>query len=227
MILNYRDSYFLHWLTFDLLFAGAVGLFTTEYTKLLDVSKSNELKQFQILSGFALLIVIITRRFHWFYLTGNLIWQWYDEKAWTFCIVGTMCTVSFSIFNWVLCIEPFYKRFVKFMNISAKYNQLPPTADARTRRASLVSLQEAAANSMVNQEDMNTALADLLRGNDVGDESKSSRRATMPPSMFGSATKGGRRESSSGAMMRSSMGNISLALNQLQMAGDLKDLKDD
>jgi hypothetical protein len=45
--------------------------------------------------------------------------------------------------------------------------------------------------------------------------------------MFGSATKGGRRESSGGAMMRSSMGNISLALNQLQMAGDLKDLKGD
>lgn len=227
MILNYRDSYYLHWLTFDLQFAGAVGLFTAEYTKLLDVSKPKELKQFQILSGFALLVIIITRGFHWFYLTGNLIWQWYDEKAWTFCIVGTMCTFSFSLFNWMFCIEPFYKRFVKFMNISAEYNKLPPTADARTRRASLVSLQEAASNLMVNQDDINATLADLLSRNYVRDESKSNRRDTMPPSMFGSATNGGRRVSSSAAMMRSSMGNISLALNQLQMTGDLQDLKED
>jgi hypothetical protein len=221
MILNYRDSHYLHWLTFDLQFAGAVGLFTAEYTKLLDVSKPNQLRQFQILSGFALAVVIVTRGFHWFYLTGCLIVRWYEERAWTFFTVGTICTMSFSIFNWVFCIEPFYKRFVKFINLSAEYQKLPASADAKTRRASLVSLQEAAANLMVNQDDMSATIADLLQRNYVRSNSKSNRRDTMPPDMFGSAK--GRRVSSSAAMMRSSMGNISLALNQLQLAGDLKE----
>ena len=225
MILNYRTNYYVHWLTFDLQCAGAVALFVTEYTKLLDVSIPNQLRQFQFLSGFALVVVIITRVFHWFYFTGCLIVGWYQEQAWIFVVVGSICTILFSVFNWFFCIDPFYKRFVKFMKVSADYTKLPATADAQTRRASLISLQEAAHNVMVGSDEMTTALVDVLRRNYVRDENKSNRRDTMPPSMFGS----GRRVSSgSAAMMRSSMGNISLALSQLQMAGDLsEDLKED
>jgi len=224
MVLHYRDNHYLHWLTFDLQFAGAVGLFVTEYTKLLDVSKPKELRQFQALSGFALVVIVITRAFHWVYLCSQLIMTWYQEKAWTFFVVGTLCSLSFSVFNWVFCIEPFYKRFVKFMKMSQEYTSLPAETDAKTRRASLVSLQEAAGNVMISQDDMNAELAELLLQLQQTSRTanKSGRRDTLPPSMFGSRS-GRPRRRSSNVLLRSSMGNLSVALNQLHLAGGVKD----
>ena len=50
-ILRYRSLKILHWMCFDLQAATAVSFFVAEYTKLLDVSKPNELQQFgQVIS---------------------------------------------------------------------------------------------------------------------------------------------------------------------------------
>jgi hypothetical protein len=217
MILHCRYNPYFHWLSFDLQCAAAVALSVTEYTKLLDISKPKELRQFQLLTGLCLLIMIVTRGFHWVYLCSMLIYSWYQERAWSFVVVGTICSITFSMFNCTYCITPFAKRFFKFVNVSHQYEKLPADADPKQRRASMVCLQEAAANVMVGQDGLRAELLELLQLNNRT-ANKSIRRDTIPPSMFGS----GRRRQSNAALLRNSMGDISLALQQLQVSGGLK-----
>lgn len=224
MVLRYRNLSTLHWLTFELQGAGATSLFVTEYTKLLDVSKPNQLRQFQMLTGFALVVMLITRLFHWLYLCGQLMVVWYNDSAWTYSAVGGVLSVTFSGFNYFICLEPFCKRFVKFMNMSAQYEKIAKTGDAKTRRSSLIMLEQAAGNMMIQQDDLNLELAKLLQGRT--NEVKKDRRDTMPASMFGSSgsARSGRRASA--VLLRASMGDVSMALNQLRFAADLVELED-
>lgn len=206
MVLNYRDLPTLHWLTFDLQAAAAISLMVTEYTKLLDITKPNQLRQFQLLSFIALAVMIITRGFHWVYLCGSLLVMWYQEKRWGFLVVGTIIAALFSLFNYGFCIEPFYKRFVKFMKVSAEYEKLPADAPARDRRSSVINLEAAAAAVLKRNNIEEELVASLF------EERKVNRRATLPPSAF-SGNKGGKR--SSMLLLRSSMGDVAHLLSQL------------
>lgn len=206
MILNYRYLSTLHWLTFDLQAAAAISLMVTEYTKLLDITKPNQLRQFQSLTFIALAIMIITRGFHWVYLCGSLLVMWYQEGKWGFLVVGTIISALFSLFNYGFCIEPFYKRFVKFMKVSAEYKKLPADAPARDRRASVINLEAAAAAVLKRNNIEEELIASLF------EDRKVNRRATLPPSAF-SGNKGGKR--SSMLLLRSSMGDVAHLLSQL------------
>ena len=205
MVLNYRNLHELHWLCFDLQAAAAISLMVTEYTKLLDIKKPAELRQFQLLTFVALAVMIITRGFHWVYLCGSLLVMWYKEGSWGFLVVGTIISAIFSLFNYAFCIEPFYKRFVKFMKVSAEFRKLPTDAPARDRRASVINLEAAAAAVLKRANLEEELLADLFQ------DRKVHRRATLPPSAFGN--KGGKR--SSMLMLRSSMGDVAHLLSQL------------
>ena len=85
MILYYRTSKTLHWLTFDLQFAGAIALMVGEYTKLLDISKPSGLRQFKWLNGLALVIMVWTRVIDWSYLIGT------TTKLMGFCVLVEQC----------------------------------------------------------------------------------------------------------------------------------------
>ena len=205
MVLNYRYLPELHWLCFDLQAAAAISLMVTEYTKLLDITKHSQLRQFQSLTFFGLCIMIVTRGFHWVYLCGSLLVNFHGEGRWGFLIVGTIISALFSLFNYSFCIEPYYKRFVKFMRVSAEYKSLPADAPARDRRASVVNLEAAAAAVLKRGHIEEELVASLF------EDRKVNRRATLPPSAFGH--KGGKR--SSIVMFRSSMGDVAHLLSQL------------
>mmetsp|Transcript_9086 Transcript_9086/g.16952 ORF Transcript_9086/g.16952 Transcript_9086/m.16952 type:complete len:386 (-) Transcript_9086:152-1309(-) len=209
MVLHYRNLRTLHWLCFDLQIAGAVALSVQEYTKLLEITERRQLFQFQLLTSFALVVMIVTRGLHWVYLCADLISMWYHEKAWVFLGVGSVISLLFSFFNWFFCIEPFYKRFAKFVKVSAEYKKLPADADSKKRRSSVVVL-EAAAAEVLGRQQVEEEILSLFA------ERKVKRRGTMPPSMFGS--KGRRRASV--VLLRSSVGNISNALSRLDYKED-------
>lgn len=210
VVLNYRNLGVVHWLCFDLQAAAAVSLAVTEYTKLLDITKPSQLRQFKVLTFIALVIAIIARGFHWVYLCCKFIMIWYDERAWGFLVVGTIISLIFSLFNWAFCIEPFWKRFIKFMKVSAEYEKLPPDCPAKDRRASVIILEAAAADILTQRHLEEEFVMSLFP------ERKVDRRATMPPSL-----NRGRRRSSL-AMLGSSiaMGEVSHLLSRL---GSIKD----
>lgn len=206
MVLHYRDVRTLHWLCFDLQMAAAVALAVTEYTKLLDISKPRQLSRFQGLTFFALVVMVATRGFHWIYLCSDLIALWYHERAWVFLGVGSVISLAFSVFNYFFCIEPFYKRFTKFLKVSEEYKKLPEDADARTRRSSILVLQRAAGHVIVHRQ-IEEELLSL-----VTTDRKADRRGTLPPSMFGSNGSGRKRPSL--MLLRSSTGDISHVLSR-------------
>jgi hypothetical protein len=216
LILHYRSNHTLHWLCFDLQFAGATALFVTEYSKLLDVSVHSQLRQFQFLTGFALLTMIWTRLFHWVYLCCQFMMLWFKEQAFWFLAIGGTLALLFSGFNWVFCIKPFYARFVKFIRLSHDYEKLPPSATVQQRRASLLSLEQAAANVVHPHELQDELLMMLLTPRKV------ERRQTVPPNAkLGTARNAMKR--SSLVMLRSSAGDISNLLAQLREGEELKE----
>lgn len=201
MILHYRDLKILHWLCFDLQAAAAISAMVTEYTKLLDMTNPQQLRQFQFLTFLCLVVMIVTRGFHWLYLSGKFMIIWYQEERWIFLLVGTPVILVFSLLiNWVVCIESYYKRFVKFMKVSAEYKKLAPDAPAKDRRASLQSLEAAAAEVVVRQSLDEEFVASFFPSRKVD------RRVTMPPSL---ASRGhGKNRSSSMTMLRSSLSSM-------------------
>ena len=209
-VLNYRNLDVLHWLTFDLQAAAAFSLMVTEYTKLLDITKPGQLRQFQALTFVALAVMVVTRGFHWVYLCGRFIKIWYDEKAWVFLGVGTVISIVFSFFNWGFCIEPFYKRFVKFIKVSAEYKKLAPDAAPRDRRASVMNLEKAAADIFAHQHLDEEFVASIFP------QRKVDRRVTMPPRPMGARKK----QRASMALLSSSMGEVSHLLSQLDTIKD-------
>jgi len=213
LVLHYRNFEVLHWLCFDLQAAAACALMISEYTKLLDVTKPSQLIQFQVLTGFALMVMVGTRGFHWIYLCARFMYVWYEDKAWVFLGVGTCMSLLFSAFNWVGVIEPFYKRFVKFMKISAEFKALPDTSDAKTRRISIINLEAAASDVLSNQRLEEELINSLFAKRNVD------RRQTLPPSSF----RGKRTMRSSVVLLRSSIStnrDIYRLLSQLDVRGE-------
>lgn len=214
IILHYRSLKNLHWICFDLQAAAATALFIKEYSKFLDVSKPNELRQFQVLSFLALAVMSWTRGIHWVLLCAKFISIWYQEKAWGFLVVGTVMILVFSGFNWIFCIAPCYKRFVKFMRVSAEHSALPTDAPVAKRRSSVLLLEMAAAD-VFGHHQLDEELAALFINN-----RKVSRRSTMPASL----NRGSRR--GSWALLRSSAGDVSRVVSQMG-AVDKDMLKED
>lgn len=203
VILHYRNYYALHWLCFDLQVAGAVALICGEYTKFLDVSKPLQLKQFQVLSFVALIILVWTRGFHWMYLFYDFCFVWYQEKAWTFLVVGGLVGLIFTMFSFAFVIQPFYLRFMKFMRVSSEYAALPADASKGKRRSSLMALESASAE-LFPQHEMEEQLVSLFSGRKV------SRRQTMPASLSQNMRRTSYR------LMRASVGDISMILSKLE-----------
>ena len=110
------------------------------------------------------------------------------------------------MFNYAFCIEPYYKRFTKFVKVSAEYKKLPADAPARDRRASVINLEAAAADIIKRGNIEEELVASLF------EDRKVNRRATLPPSAF-SGNKGSKR--SSLLLLRSSMGDVAHLLSQL------------
>jgi len=175
LILRYRNLKVMHWICLDLQAAGALGLGVSEYTKLLDVTIPSQLLQFQVLTFLTLVLLIWTRIFHWFYLMGNFMILWYDEKAWTFLIVGTIICGLFTIFSVFVIIVPIYNKFKKFLKKKAEHQSLPADVDDKTKRGSLLMLQEVAADVHKNTN-FDDILALFQNGTEV------TMRRTMPPS---------------------------------------------
>jgi len=178
-ILCYRNLSTLHWLCFDLQGAAAVSTFIYEYTKILDVTKRGELKQFLILSWISFLVMLITRFFHWVYLVGEFIFVWYNDKAWAFLVVGTFFLLIFSYFNFAIVLKSMYGRLQKFMKMSAEHDSLPSDATEKTRSQSVRNLNLAATQVLNRNDVFNDELfPQSVRKNQI-DVTKS-----MPPRAF-------------------------------------------
>ena len=153
MILYYRENKSLHWLCFNLQFAAAVALAVGEYTKLLNISKPSSLRQFKVLNFFAFVTMLWTRVIHWSYLCIDLYITWYLDEAWVFLSVGVILSFCFTMFSYLCCVKPYYKKWRKFLYVSAEYEKIPEDATPEIRRASVVKLDEAVAE-LLAQDDM-------------------------------------------------------------------------
>ena len=174
MVYLYRDSKFVHWLTFDLqVAAGFCGL-VVEYTKLLDLSTPNQLFQFKVFSGLGLLVAIWTRGFHWVYLCYQVLSSLANEENWVVFAEAALIAFVFSGFNYMFVIAPFYKRFMKFLYVSAKYESLPADSTPEQRRSSVWEMQQAAVD--LQSHEASTELTNLFLPQDEA----SNRRASMP-----------------------------------------------
>ena len=199
-ILNYRNLKTLHMICFELQAASAVALFVQEYTKLLDVSVPRQLRLFQVMTGFALVVMIFCRLIHWPFLVADIAMIMYEQKAWIFMAVGMSIALVFTIFSWSLCIQPCYARFCKFLKMSAKYESIP----VDKRRSSAIALQAAAADIFAPQQQ--SSLPEELASIFV-QRQKVNRRETVPPSL-------GRRHQkrTSLVLLRASIGDFSSTL---------------
>mmetsp|Transcript_35614 Transcript_35614/g.47828 ORF Transcript_35614/g.47828 Transcript_35614/m.47828 type:complete len:304 (-) Transcript_35614:501-1412(-) len=106
-VLRYRNLRTLHWLCFELQWSGVVTVIVAEYCKILDVTKRGQLRQFLILSTVSFIVMLITRGFHWVYLVGEFIFVWYNEKAWSFLVIGAPFWLLFFIFQ-LCCLHQAY-----------------------------------------------------------------------------------------------------------------------
>ena len=151
---------------FELQF-GASTVFLGEYSKLLDISKPNELFQFKICNFIMVVVMIWTRILHWFYLTYQLLRTFYRDESWVLLGVGGMMIVLFSGFNIFVCVIPVCQRFMKFLHKSAEHEALPADTPRLQRQQSLARLTDSAAEIMLDQsfvvEDRMAMLFDSLR----------------------------------------------------------------
>ena len=187
MILNYRGLPELHRLCFDLQFSGGAGGFIGEFSKLLDVSKPNELRRFQFLSFLMFLIFLWTRVFDWFYLMGIILYLFYREERWTFLGVGIVVFLVFSVFNVFICVIPTYQRLVKFMNMTAEYKVLPDDADEATRRSTIANLRKSAA-VLSRTSTFNGQITEMMFVDRHVDSRQSISVASLPSTMKASAS---------------------------------------
>jgi len=204
-ILYYRESRILHWLCFDLQLAGATTLLAIEYTKLLDVSKPNELFQFQVINFLLVLIVAWTRAIHWIYLVLSFCYVWYQDKAWCFLAIGGTVSLLFTIFNIFCCLLPIYDRWRKFANKTAEYKALPSDIDEGSRRMSIMVLQKAA-NDVLMDFSLEREVIEMFGMAPTSTE----RRHTMPPQR----TSG--RRTSAAILLRASMADVSSILKKME-----------
>lgn len=180
-IMNYRDSKLLHWLCFDLQASGTILVFAIEYSKILDVTKKNELNQFLAATMFCLVSSIWTRVFHWSYLSSQFIYIWYKDEAWGVLAVGSFAILCFTFFSVFVSIVPTYQRFMKFWKVSSEYHALPADVDPAKRRASAVNLDIAASQVLLSTYDSNLfAFESYMEERGAGHE-RSNRTQSMPP----------------------------------------------
>jgi hypothetical protein len=142
MVLYYRNLWIFHQLVFDLQLAGATIL-VLEYTKLLDISQTNDLRKFKMCNFLMLVFAIWSRLVHWVYLSVHMILTWYREKAWSYLAVGSIMILRFSLFNAVGQIIPMYQRYMKFLRVSAEHESLLIGASKNESRQSMVQLNAA------------------------------------------------------------------------------------
>jgi len=178
MILYYRNMTTLHWLCFNLQFAAALALMISEYTKLLDIANSQrQLRQFKTLNVVAFAVMIWTRVIHWIYLISEMLVTFYNDNAWTFLIVGILASLAFSLFSFLVCVKPFYKKLVKFHHASVEFESLPADATTSTRRSSVVKLEKAMADLL--EEDEMKEVTDFVGR--IFSKRNVSRRQTIQP----------------------------------------------
>jgi len=158
MILRYRNLRALHWLSFDLQLGGAI-FEVAEYSKLLDIRKPNELRQFKICNFVLFVFMTWTRFFHWTYLCGSILLTFYRDENWLFLAAGIVPILVFSLFNALFMVIPFTERFVKFMYASAEYESLP---EGTKRRQSLIRLESTVTDLMESTEDPVMAISRRL-----------------------------------------------------------------
>jgi len=178
-ILHYRHLPTLHWICFELQFAAAVALSIGEYTKLLDVTKPHQLRQFQVLTGVAFVVMLITRGFHWLYLIGQFMLVWYRDEAWVFLGVGAPLLLLFSFFNYAFCLAPMWARWMKFRKMSVEYESLPKDVCAVEKSKSVRKLQVAAVDVFSSGVVMDADKISLLLGS-ANRKERVERRKTMP-----------------------------------------------
>ena len=183
-ILAYRNLKTLHWMCFDLQTATAISLFIAEYTKLLDVSQPDQLRQFTILTLLGFLVCVWARAIHWFYLLWQFVQVWIEDQAYTFLVVGCLVCFIFTLFSYFLCIEPFYKRLVKFMKLSSEYNRLPSDASPSQRRSSVINLQNAATELVATNEPLLAVEVAAFFEHLSATRKPSGRRESMPTSVL-------------------------------------------
>ena len=106
MILRYRSLRALHWLSFDLQLGGAV-FEIAEYSKLLDIRKPNEMRQFKICNFVLFVFMSWTRFFHWTYLCGSILLTFYRDENWSFFAAGIFPILIFSLFVSTLPSSPY------------------------------------------------------------------------------------------------------------------------
>lgn len=178
MILYYRNMITLHWLCFNLQFAAALALMISEYTKLLDIANSRrQLRQFKTLNVVAFAVMIWTRVIHWVYLISDMLVTFYNDNAWTFLIVGILASLAFSLFSFLVCVKPFYKKLVKFHNASVEFESLPADATTSTRRSSVMKLEKAMAD-LLEEDEMKEVTEFVDR---IFSKRNVSRRQTIQP----------------------------------------------
>ena len=154
MILAYRDMKAFHGIVLNLQLGASISIGVGEYTKLLDISKQRQLRQFQNLTAFALVTSVLTRAIHWPFAAYQVLSVWYQERSWVLFAVGSVVTLLFTMFSFVAIIQPYYNRFVKFSRKKAEYEALPDTPETLpSRRSSFLDLQDAALNIVYDLDD--------------------------------------------------------------------------
>jgi hypothetical protein len=95
-------------------FAAGFSLGINEYTYFLDVKTKGGLKR-MVAANFLALVGNVICRGGWFaFLSYKMIVKMYQDKHWAFLIIGTLLLFIFFVYNWLLCIIPYYERFMKF-----------------------------------------------------------------------------------------------------------------
>lgn len=125
----------LDWLCFDLQFSAGALFFVIEYTRHLDTTKKNELRQFLILTFLVLLCYIWTRLLRWTFISYKFIRHFYRMWLYTaqeendeshsllfLLVIGVLIILLFSILNVFGMVIPTYKRFMKFYWIRDDYS---------------------------------------------------------------------------------------------------------
>ena len=180
MVLHYRNLKALHWLCFDLQF-GALNVALYEYSKMLDISKANDLRKFKFINLAALVVNLWTRAFHFIYIVVSIILVWIEDKAWRFIVFGALPIVVFTFFNIFFSTIPAYKRYKKFINKSIELESLPADAPEVKRRQSVAAL-ELVANEIIFEGTLNMTdrVGMFLESLDSSSRPKVDRRQTMP-----------------------------------------------
>jgi len=177
MVMYFRSSNLLHWLCFDLQMAGAIGLSIAEYTKLLDISQPGQLLQFQVLSFISLVVMVVTRGFHYYYLCLQVAATLVANQEWALLVFAAIPFLAFTIFNTFIIIIPGYKRFVKFLKVSNNHNNLPNDVTPEQKRNSLLELETAAVGLRQSRGFREELLLAVLSDSPEG---HTSRRASLP-----------------------------------------------